>query len=382
VIVLKLNLATKINLIIVAIIISFSTIIGFVVNQQITKAIKEFAIEKAKGDLRLAYRYIDHKYPGDWQIKNDQLYKGTTLVNENYEVVDKIGEDTGDTVTIFQGDTHVATNVVKEGNRAIGTQASPEVIDAVLKKGEHYYGEANVVGKRYQTAYMPIKNANGEIIGMFYVGAPQNIIESILSSFLVKFLIILAVMVIVSCSVIYLFTLRIKKRLTKITSALELAGNGDFTSQIEDNTGDELSNLSTSFNRMAENLKNMMNEVITASEQVASSSEELSASAEQTTKATETITESIQQVANGAEHATASIQEGVTALEEATKGVQSIAENASSISELSSQAAQKAKDGWELVGRTVQQINSKPLKQLEQGNMEKGLPWLLMKFEN
>nr|WP_111645617.1 methyl-accepting chemotaxis protein [Anoxybacillus vitaminiphilus] len=371
--VLKLNLGTKINLIVLAIIISFSTIIGVVVNQQMTKAIKAFAIEKAKGDLRLAYRYIDHKYPGDWQIKNDQLYKGAVLVNENYEVVDKIGEDTGDTVTIFQGDTRVSTNVMKGGNRAIGTQASSEVVDAVLKKGEHYYGEANVAGKRYQTAYMPIKNANGEIIGMFYVGAPQNIIESILSSFLVKFLIILAVIVIVSCSVIYLFTLRMKKRLTKVTSALELAGNGDFTSRIEDNTGDELSNLSASFNRMAENLKNMMNEVIAASEQVASSSEELSASAEQTTKATEAITESIQQVANGAEHATASIQEGATALEEVSKGVQSIAENASSISELSSQAAQKAKYGWELVGKTVQQINSISRSVNESGEVIKSL---------
>jgi methyl-accepting chemotaxis protein len=278
-------------------------------------------------------------------------------MNQNFEIVDKIGKDTGDTVTIFQMGTRVSTNVMKEGNRAVGTQASPEVVATVLKRGEYFYGEADVAGNVYQTAYMPIKNANDEIIGIFYVGASQKIIESILSSIIAKFITILAIVIGLSFLVIYWFTWRIKKRLSTITSALELAGNGDFTSHIEDNAGDELSTLSISFNQMSVNFKNMMNEVIVTSEQVSSSSEELTASAEQTSKATETITESIQQVANGAEHSTASVQESATALEEVTRGVQSIAENASTISEMSSQATQKAKEGGEFVGKTVQQIN-------------------------
>lgn len=118
-----------------------------------------------------------------------------------------------------------------------------------------------------------------------------------------------------------------------MTAALELAGEGNFTSDIRDLSGDELSALATSFNKMTTNLKSMMHEVISTSELVASSAEELTASAEQTSKATETITESIQQVANGAEHSTVSVQESATALEEVTTGVQSIAENASVVSD-------------------------------------------------
>lgn len=45
-----------------------------------------------------------------------------------------------------------------EGERAIGTQASSEVIEAVIKNGKSFYGEADVAGNKYQTAYIPIEN--------------------------------------------------------------------------------------------------------------------------------------------------------------------------------------------------------------------------------
>ncbi|HEO8421994.1 methyl-accepting chemotaxis protein [Niallia sp. FSL W8-0635] len=354
---LKLKLGTKINIIVFAIIIVLSVVIGFVVNQEITSGIKQFATEKAKGDMGLAYRYINNKYPGEWEIREDKLYKGTTVLNDNYEVVDKIGEDTGDTVTIFQGDTRIATNVMMDGERAIGTQASPDVVSTVLNQGESFYGEANVVGQLYQTAYMPLKNPAGEVIGILYVGASQAIIDSILSAFLTKFIVVTVIMVLIASVAVYFFTRQMKKRLSTLTAALELAGEGDFTKSIQDNTGDELSLLSESYNKMAENLKSMFNNVIMTSERLASSSEELTASAEETSKATETITESIQEVANGAEQSTTSVQESSFALEEVSQGIQSIADNAIVISDVSKNATEKAKEGSLFVEKTVNQIN-------------------------
>ena len=209
---LKLKLGTKINIIVIAIIVVLSSMIGFVVNQEVTRGIKEFATEKAKGDLGLAYRYINNEYPGDWEVKDNQLYKGKTLINDNYEIVDLIGEDTGYTVTIFLEDTRISTNVMIDGERAIGTQASAEVVNTVLKNGENFYGEANVAGNMYQTAYMPIKDATGDIIGIFYVGASQEIINNLLGSFLTKFLTVLVVMIVLAFGAVYWFTSKMKKR--------------------------------------------------------------------------------------------------------------------------------------------------------------------------
>jgi methyl-accepting chemotaxis protein len=378
---IKIKLGTKINLIVIAVIVVLSLVIGFVVNQEITKGIKEFATEKAKGDLRLAYRYIETKYPGEWVVKDNTLYKGTTVINDNYEVVDKIGGDTGDTVTIFLGDTRIVTNVMINGERAIGTKASPEVINMVLKKGENYYGEADVEGNMYQTAYMPLKGSSGEIIGIIYAGAPQKIISNILTSFFTKFFGVLIIIIGLASAAVYWFTWKMKKRLTKLTNSLEMAGNGDFTTNVNDNSSDELGSLSRSYNEMSESLKKMMHEVILTSEQLASSSEQLTASSEQTSIATETITKSIQQVANGAEQSTTSVQESAFALEKVAKGIQSIADSASVVSEVSMQATKKAKEGGLFVENTVKQINEINLSVVASGEIIKTLEYRSQEIE-
>lgn len=353
---MSLKLGAKINVIFLAVILSLSVIIGFVVYHEISIGVKEFAVEKAKGDLRLANRYLDNEYPGDWEIRDKQLYKGTKLINGNFGIVDIIGKDTDDTVTIFQGNTRIATNVIKDGKRAVGTQVSPEVEEIVLKKGKYYYGEADVAGHTYQTAYMPIKNRNNEIIGIFYVGAPDQIINKILSSFFVKFIVVVGIMIVISGVCIYWFTFRMKKRLSTITEALQLAGDGDFTTEIKDRSRDEFGVLASSYNQMSEKLKRMLHNVMATSEAVAASSEQLTASAQETSRAAGLISESIQQVAGGAEDSTSSVQESAISLQEATKAVQSIAENASVISGVSSQATEKAKEGEASVDKTVEQI--------------------------
>ena len=66
----------------------------------------------------------------------------------------------------------VATNVKKDdGSRAIGTILDPTgPAIATIKKGEAYYGEATILGKPYVTGYDPIKDASGNVIGIYYVG--------------------------------------------------------------------------------------------------------------------------------------------------------------------------------------------------------------------
>jgi methyl-accepting chemotaxis protein len=354
---LRLKLGTKINLIVLVTVLLLSVIIGFAVTREVTKGIKSFAVEKAKGDLALSERYINNEFPGEWEIKNGQLYKGSQLFNEDYEIVDKIGNDTGDTVTIFQGDTRIATNVMLEGKRAVGTTVSEEVADVVLKQGKPFYGEAIVAGNAYQTAYTPIKNQDGKTIGILYVGASEKTIDEILSSFMIKFIIQVIVVVIIASIGIYWFTRGLRRRLEAIASAMTMAGSGDFTGKVEDHTGDELSDLANSYNKMKDNLSAMLREVLETSEQVAASSEELNAGAEQTSRATEQITEAIQQIAGGADGQTHGIEESARALDELAKGVTNIAETSSLIAESSSLAGDHAKQGEAFVQQTASQMN-------------------------
>jgi len=75
------------------------------------------------------------------------------------------------TATIFQWDLRISTNVkTSDGTRAIGTCVSSDVYEKVLENGLNYIGRAFVVNAYYITAYEPIRNTKGTIIGILYVG--------------------------------------------------------------------------------------------------------------------------------------------------------------------------------------------------------------------
>jgi len=104
------------------------------------------------------------------------LYFGGVKMNNNFDLVDEIQDEIGGTATLFvkSGGEYfrVATNIVKEdGTRAIGTILDPqgEVIKAI-EAGTPFYGEAEILGKSYETGYEPIRDASGEVIGIYFVG--------------------------------------------------------------------------------------------------------------------------------------------------------------------------------------------------------------------
>ncbi|MFP7692010.1 methyl-accepting chemotaxis protein TlpC [Bacillus subtilis] len=354
----KMKLGTKILCLVFVVILLFSASVGTVMLKEITESMKQMATEKAKGDLALSSTYIDDVMSGDWQVKNNKLYKGQTQINGNEDIVDLLGEKTGDTITIFQGDTRVATNVMKNGERAVGTQASSEVIAAVLKKGKRFYGQADVAGSSYQTAYMPLKDQNGNIIGMLYTGANQSILASLTQSLFTQFAIVLVIVIMVSVILVLVFTRKINKRLNALKSAFESAGNGDMTIEVSDKTGDELSELSVYYNKMRMKLNDTIQTVKQSALQLASASQQLSAGAEETNQASEKITEAVQQIANGAQDQITRIENSESSLKQASADIRDISANTAAIADKGQLAQSKADIGQKEIANVQAQMDA------------------------
>nr|WP_277687281.1 methyl-accepting chemotaxis protein TlpC [Bacillus subtilis]WEZ12590.1 methyl-accepting chemotaxis protein TlpC [Bacillus subtilis]WEZ67843.1 methyl-accepting chemotaxis protein TlpC [Bacillus subtilis] len=354
----KMKLGTKILCLVFVVILLFSASVGTVMLKEITESMKQMATEKAKGDLALSSTYIDDVMSGDWQVKNNKLYKGQTQINGNEDIVDLLGEKTGDTITIFQGDTRVATNVMKNGERAVGTQASSEVIAAVLKKGKRFYGQADVAGSSYQTAYMPLKDQNGNIIGMLYTGANQSILASLTQSLFTQFAIVLVIVIMVSVILVLVFTRKINKRLNALKSAFESAGNGDMTIEVSDKTGDELSELSVYYNKMRMKLNDTIQTVQQSALQLASASQQLSAGAEETNQASEKIKEAVQQIANGAQDQITRIENSESSLKQASADIRDISANTAAIADKGQLAQSKADIGQKEIANVQAQMDA------------------------
>ena len=104
------------------------------------------------------------------------LKGGETELHENNTLSDDFLSRTSAISTLFVRSGNdfirVATSLRKEnGDRAIGTvldTTSPAF--AAVTKGEVYRGLALLFGKRYITQYQPVKNAEGQVIGIIFVG--------------------------------------------------------------------------------------------------------------------------------------------------------------------------------------------------------------------
>jgi methyl-accepting chemotaxis protein len=107
------------------------------------------------------------------------LKAGEQVIANDFTIVDQVQDLVGGTATIFQiipqGLLRISTNVLKEdGERAVGTYiptSSP--VYKTIMQGDTYRGKAFVVNQNYYTAYQPLTDNTGAVVGVLYVGVSE-----------------------------------------------------------------------------------------------------------------------------------------------------------------------------------------------------------------
>ena len=208
------------------------------------------------------------------------LYGGS-LLNRDYKIVDKAketvykgetfkGKDVG-TATIFQDDLRISTNVkTEDGSRAIGTRVSEEVYEQVLVKGLPWVARAFVVNDWYKTAYEPIRDIDGEIIGILYVGILEQPFTYMARNILIVFFVIVAVATALAASLEIVLTKKISRPLERMLKATKELSEGDLGYEVDTETGTiELDTLAASFNEMSAQLRAREESLKTINEKLA-----------------------------------------------------------------------------------------------------------------
>jgi len=223
---------------------------------------------------------VDGKLMGIVQMGN--------LLNGATEKVDRIrdsvfenkyykGKPIG-TTTIFMGDLRISTNVVgNNGRRAIGTRVSKEVADHVLKMGLSWTGRAWVVNAWYLSQYDPIKDPDGNVIGMLYVGELEQKYLDMRTRAVISHLTVIFVGMLLAFLVFFSITRSILGPLQKLSYATERFSQGDLSYRVEVKTKDEVGALSASFNKMAERLERQQREIQHQQKVLQETNEELKA---------------------------------------------------------------------------------------------------------
>src|SRR5690606_38210256 len=108
-----------------------------------------------------------------------------------------------------------------------GTKADPRVIEAVLENQETYIGEADIVGETHLTMYQPLKNSNGDVIGMWLVGPKIAVIDNTIFSLLSILGGIVLAIGIIAVIVSLSFTRAIVRPINSMNDQLKEIANGE-----------------------------------------------------------------------------------------------------------------------------------------------------------
>jgi len=88
-------------------------------------------------------------------------------------IVDQHKKKFGTEATLFLGDERVATTVIKDGKRAVGTKLDEKIAAAVLGRGEKYIGYADILGVKHIAAYLPLMGPDNKPLGILFAGKSQ-----------------------------------------------------------------------------------------------------------------------------------------------------------------------------------------------------------------
>ncbi|WP_441236781.1 methyl-accepting chemotaxis protein [Bradyrhizobium sp. 930_D9_N1_4] len=160
---------------------------------------------------------------------------------KDHAIVDRMVSYVGGNATLFVFDdasgqfVRRSTNVKKEnGDRAVGTQlAADHPAQASLRRGEAYKGPATLFGKSFMTAYFPVADAAGKVIGILYVGIPMAQYESMLSQAIESMAIAAGIAALLVLVLTLLVVRRITKPLTSVTRSLTALAEGQSDVEID-----------------------------------------------------------------------------------------------------------------------------------------------------
>lgn len=299
---------------------AFKSIVNDLVETEMSKELNNYS--------KLGLSLLNAKYPGDWSLDGDKLYKGETLINENYEFVDEFSEETGILATIFAGDTRISTTVKDEGgNRKIGTPASDNVIEKVINKKEEYSGNAVVAGKDAQTLYEPILDKDGNVIGMWFVGIYKDAVQLRIMDSMIYMTGLLVFILALGSIGVFFWGNSIANIFKRIKSDIEKLEQGDLKIQFSEKylkRKDEIGDITRSFSNMQSQISKTLSQIKEESTKIKESTIYLETSANNVYNDVEDISATTQQLSAGMQETAASSEEMSAAAVEIEREIDSV----------------------------------------------------------
>ncbi|MCM1161963.1 MAG: methyl-accepting chemotaxis protein [Roseburia sp.] len=278
----------------------------FTAEINLEKGLQEESLKQLKASciaIRAAYDNLNDE-PYTLSDTGDML-KGDYNISQNVEKIDTYTNGMDSDATLFYGDTRKATSLVdaSTGERIIGTKASEEVANVVLKGEEYSSTDIIINGENYCTYYIPLKNPDGTVVGMVFAGEPSKQIDSYISSERNNILLITVIVLIGAIAFVVYVSTRLGKAVDDTKEAIDNLAAGNLASRVAENVlkrKDEIGDMGRSLESCMETLHATVSNIQDFAANVQKAGSELESMAAHTSQNADEISLAVEDVSKGA----------------------------------------------------------------------------------
>ena len=273
----------------------------------IEDGMKSEVMSRLETSIKLFEGTVDALDAGEFSLDTrNNLYKGSYNLTGNTAMLDSLVEGTEVDITLFYDKTRRATTLIdiNTKERMIGTDASDEVYETVVKNGQTYSAYDQVINETdYYAYYEPMKDASGKVIGMYFAGAPATEVNAFIQSKESTLIVCAVIVGVISALFIMFMALRMRKAISEAEKAVGVLAKGELNVQIATGVlkrGDELGDIARSVQALQQELLKVMSKVKESAQILLDSGKQLSSMASQTSTTADEIGHAVEDISKGA----------------------------------------------------------------------------------
>ncbi|GFP75661.1 methyl-accepting chemotaxis protein [Clostridium fungisolvens] len=208
------------------------------------------------------------------------------------------------------------------------------------------------------SAYTPIKDTSGNIVGVLAADFDANIMVNQLNKFKFNICVLVVAIIVVGIIIGEIFSIFLVRSLNKLKKKAELIKNGDLTIKFDKIGDDEIGELTQSFGEMVNNISVITSEIKNNTKEVNSEITEMHKSFTETSNTAEEITQVINEIATGSLEQTNRINEVSTTMDEVFRQVENSVQKANIVSSSSDTSLNNTKAALNLFKTSIEKVTT------------------------
>lgn len=249
-----------------------------------------------------------------------------------------------------------------------GTYILRELSETAADEGgfvEYYYANPDTGEDELKTSYAaPIPGTDyfmgAGIYDSFIVSSTEKIrseMGDLIGNIFTVLLIFLIGTIVVVGVVILLISRYISGNINDVLTGMNKVADGDLNHEIDNDSEDELGQLSTAYNKTVASLREMIGKIQTEMEELNQQGEELAASGQEVERTAEQVGRAIENVASGAEEQSAQMDESKTLIDDLIKQIESTRSKSAEMDQSSQEVIGSIQKGTNSMDKSIEQVN-------------------------